>query len=85
LKFRYNARYKNIGSENEICAVTVVDGADDNRIAPDRNEISDVRVVAMKDLLNEVERGRADYTPWLILALEHLKRWGASLSLPCCK
>jgi isopentenyl-diphosphate delta-isomerase len=84
-KFRYNARYKNIGSENEICAVTVVDDVDDNRMVPDRNEISDVRAVAMQDLLDEVRGDRTDFTPWLILALEHMEKTGAPLSLPFCK
>jgi isopentenyl-diphosphate delta-isomerase len=84
-KFRYNVRYKNIGSENEICAVTVVDGVDDSRIAPDRNEISDVRTVAIQDLRNEVRANRTDFTPWLILALGYAEKPGQPLSLPFCK
>jgi isopentenyl-diphosphate delta-isomerase len=84
-KFRYKVRYENIGSENEICAVTVVDDVDDKRIAPDRNEISDVRAVAMQDLLNEVRACGGDFTPWLILALEYMEKLGQPLSLPFCK
>jgi isopentenyl-diphosphate delta-isomerase len=72
-KFRYNARYENFGSENEMCAVTVVRDVDERRIIPDRKEISDVRTVAVKDLLDEVRDGAEAYTPWLKLALEHDK------------
>jgi isopentenyl-diphosphate delta-isomerase len=84
-KFRYNVRYKNIGSENEICAVTVVRDVDDNRIAPDRKEISDVRAVAIQDLRNEVRAHESDFTPWLILAMGYMERPGAPLSVRCCK
>ena len=84
-KFRYHMRYKNVGSENEICAVTVVHGADEGRIAPDRSEISDVRAVTLQDLRNEVMACGADYTPWLKLALGHMEKMGPPLSQLCCK
>jgi isopentenyl-diphosphate delta-isomerase len=75
-KFRYNAQYKNIGSENEMCGVTIVRDIDKRRIMPDRREISAVRAVAVQDLMDEVRAGGKGYTPWLILALQHLERSG---------
>ena len=75
-KFRYHVRYGNIGSENEICAVTRVDMADTNGTLINNREISDVRFVAPQALLRELSRDRDSYTPWLLLTVEELKKKG---------
>ncbi|OGW39099.1 MAG: hypothetical protein A2010_12745 [Nitrospirae bacterium GWD2_57_9] len=71
-KFRYKAGYGAIGTEHEICAVTIVRGIGLDALAPDRNEISEVTTVDLKALIDEVRRDERAYTPWLILALEHI-------------
>jgi isopentenyl-diphosphate delta-isomerase len=78
-KFRYKVRYKDAGSENEICAVTVVSGADEKEIESDSNEISEVKAVGLEELREEVRTADDKYTPWLLLALEHMKKLDAAL------
>jgi isopentenyl-diphosphate delta-isomerase len=71
-KFRYRAEYGTIGTEYEICAVTIVRGVDPGSVIPDRNEISAVRSADLKALIQEIRSDGKSYTPWLILALEHI-------------
>lgn len=71
-KFRYKALYRNIGTEHEICAVTIVRGISADDIIPSRSEISAVRMADLKILIEEVRGTGREYTPWLILALEHI-------------
>ncbi len=78
-KFRYKARYKDAGSENEICAVTVVTGADEKEIEPDSNEISEIRTVGIEALMEDARTAGDRYTPWLLLALEQMKKLEAPL------
>jgi isopentenyl-diphosphate delta-isomerase len=75
-KFHYAARYKDIGSENEICAVTIVNGIDGERLFPNTDEISDIRYITMGKLIDGLVRNRDHYTPWLRLAAEHMKKEG---------
>jgi hypothetical protein len=35
--------------------------------------------------MNEIRTGEGDYTPWLILALEHAEELGIPLTGPCCR
>ncbi len=69
-KFRYKTGYKDKGSEHEICAVTAIRGVDFDRLSPNRNEISGVRVIDPKVLKEELKQNGNSYTPWLRLALE---------------
>jgi isopentenyl-diphosphate delta-isomerase len=73
-KFRYKVGYENVGTEHEICAVTVVRGVDINSIFPDNNEISEVRFIDPKVLIEEVRGKEHTFTPWLILAIEHMSK-----------
>ncbi len=84
-KFRYKVRYKDIGSENEICAVTIVNGVEDTLIMPDRSEISEVRAAGPEELMNAIRAREGDFTPWLILALEHMEKLDILLTAPCCE
>jgi isopentenyl-diphosphate delta-isomerase len=71
-KFRYRAEYRNIGTEQEICAVTIVRGVTADAFLPNRSEISAVRTADLKALIDEIRGDGKQYTPWLILALEHI-------------
>lgn len=77
-KFRYKVGYNGIGTEHEICAVTIVRSVDTNAMIYDRNEISDARLVALNSLMKEIREDGRLYTPWLVLALEHMN--GVSIS-----
>ena len=68
-KFRYHARYKDIGAEHEICAVTAVSGIDAETLTPDRDEISEIRTIRLNALMDEISKDSDSYTPWLVLAI----------------
>jgi isopentenyl-diphosphate delta-isomerase len=73
-KFRYHVRYKNIGSENEICGVTMVDDIDTVRMFLNNEEISAIKTIALPMLMEDVNKNKNLYTPWLILAIEYMKK-----------
>ncbi len=73
-KFHYQARYKNIGSENEICAVTMVNGIDAGSISVNNDEISAVKTIALESLMEDINKNEHKYTPWLIMAMGHVGR-----------
>jgi isopentenyl-diphosphate Delta-isomerase len=72
-KFHYKIGYKNIGTENEICAVLTTDGINGSGLHPDSAEISEIRTVGISELMDTIEREEQEYTPWLILAVKHLR------------
>lgn len=73
-KFRYFVRYKNIVSENEICAVTMVDGINTDKILPDSREISDIKFISKRALIDDFRKNKNKYTPWLILAIDDMNK-----------
>jgi len=79
-KFQYRAKYKDVGAENEICAVTMVDGVDIGTIFPNSAEIVSVRTITQQALTEDMTKNPGAYTPWLILALEHINEQGLIIS-----
>ena len=73
-KFHYKAEYRDIGTEHEICAVTMVNNVDFERILSDSNEISEVKSAGMRELIDDIHTNENKYTPWFILALDHMNR-----------
>lgn len=71
-KFHYKVRYGNIGTENEICAVMVVNGVDTDKIFLDSNEISEIEPINLHVLMDDFRKNKQIYTPWLILAIERM-------------
>lgn len=68
-KFQYKAKYKNIGSENEICDILV--GRYNGEIKPNPKEIGDYRWVSLDKLRRDISRNPNQYTPWLKIAFRH--------------
>ena len=71
-KIRYQTPYKNIGSENEICAAVIVKGID--RILPDREEISDFKFMNLKDIEEDLKKNPEIYAPWFLLIFKEFIR-----------
>jgi isopentenyl-diphosphate delta-isomerase len=71
-KFRYHVKYKNIGSENEICAVTMANNIDTDRILLNDSEISAVKTISFPLLMEDLKKNKHLYTPWLTLAVERI-------------
>lgn len=66
-KFQYQANFKNIGSENEICALLIGNYAAD--INPNLNEVSEYKWIDLAELKREIN-SQNDYSPWLKIAVE---------------
>lgn len=71
-KFRYYARYKNIGSENEICSVFLVRNIDYKHVFLNKNEVSEFRFDSIQKLKEEVYVNPHTFTPWFLIAF---KKW----------
>jgi isopentenyl-diphosphate delta-isomerase len=69
-KFRYKARYKNIGSENEICAVLI--GKSNATIIPNPEEISDYKWINLEELKKNINKNPEIYTPWFKMEIKEL-------------
>ena len=67
-KIRYQTPYKNIGSENEVCAAVAVKGI--NKIFPNKNEISDFRFMNLEDLKKDTKKTPEKYAPWFLLIFD---------------
>jgi len=71
-KFQYQVNYKNIGAENEICALLV--GQYDGVIKPNKKEIAAYKWVNIKEFKKDIIKNSKKYAPWLILALKLYER-----------
>lgn len=70
-KFRYQAAFKTLGSEHELCWVYV--GRCDQEPVVNQNEISDWRWVPPSDLEQELETHPERFTPWFKLEWARLQ------------
>jgi isopentenyldiphosphate isomerase len=71
-KFRYKAGYNGMGTEHEICAVTIVRGIETDSLVYDPDEISETKLVDVGALKEAINEERHSYTPWLVLAIKHM-------------
>jgi len=65
---RYQARYRDVGSENELCYVLVCDY--DGEVQPDPAEVEEFRWVLPEELLSAIAESPDEYAPWLAGSLE---------------
>lgn len=61
--FRYQAKYDEAGSENELCHVYL--GWTSNDVRANESEIESVRFITARELDAEFEQRPEQYTPWL--------------------
>ena len=67
-KFQYQAGYKDIGSENELCSVLV--GEYDGEVFPNKEETESVKWINFEELKKDVTEHPENYTPWFKIELE---------------
>ncbi len=67
-KFFYQARYKNIGSEREVCAVLI--GFYSGKIKPNKKEVSQTKWIGFSELLKRIKDKPEQFAPWLKISLE---------------
>ena len=72
--FQYFAQVGEGLVENELDHVFF--GYFDGAVTPVRDEVEEIRWTPMEDVIRDVARSPADYTPWLSLALRHLEHHG---------
>ncbi len=70
-KFQYQARYQNVGSENEVCSVYL--GVSDDEVRPNSHEIAAWRWIAAKDLEQEMRSDAESFTPWFTMEWERVR------------
>lgn len=68
-KFEYHVPYKNIGSENEICGTLIGILDDPSKIRLVEDEISAIKWVTIKELLEEIKNNPEVFCPWMLVAL----------------
>jgi isopentenyl-diphosphate delta-isomerase len=71
-KFQYQAFFKDIGSENELCSVLI--GKWNKTIHPNPDEIADWKYINLTDLDKDINKSPHLYTPWFKMEWEHIKK-----------
>ncbi len=69
-KFQYQAKYKNYGSESEVCSVFI--GKYDGLIYPNANEIKDLMLIPFEEVESEIARNSQYFTPWFKIEWEKI-------------
>lgn len=71
-KFQYQARFGEVGTENELCWVYV--GCSDERPNANVNEVSELRYVSPRGVDKEMNDNPDAFTPWFKLEWRRIRR-----------
>lgn len=71
-QFQYQAKFKNIGSENELCSVYV--GRSNDPITVNPTEIADWKFIPPEELDADVDANPDQYTPWFKMEWQQIRR-----------
>lgn len=71
-KFRYQASFKDVGSENEICHVFRANGFRSEEFTLNPDEVSEYRFSSIPRLRKAVEAAPGEFTPWFLIAFKKL-------------
>ena len=73
-KFEYHVPYKDVGSENEICAtlVGIING--DAQLQEVEGEIDGIKRMSAAELLIDIKSDPKPYCPWMLIALYYMDR-----------
>ena len=71
-KLRYEAKYKSIGVEKEICWVFF--GKYNRGIAPNPKEVAEIRWMPLKQLKRSIAQNPWRYTPWMKLQIKKFEK-----------
>lgn len=71
-KFRYNFKYKNIGSERELSYIFI--GKYDGRVRPNKKEVYDFKWANLEDLKKEIKKNPDNFTPWFKKEIKELAK-----------
>ena len=78
-KFEYHVPYRDVGSENEICATLmgVIDKS--TELKEIEGEIDEIKWISAKELVAELKKNPQIYCPWMLIALELLEKSNKSM------
>ncbi len=71
-KFQYQASFKGIGSENELCSVYM--GKTDVAIAANPEEIARWRYIDLEELDRDIKAYPGKYTPWFKMEWQRIRK-----------
>lgn len=71
-KFQYQARYKNAGSEREMCSVYF--GKSNGTVLTDHTEIAEWQYLDLEKVNKELQANPNLYTPWFKMEWETIQR-----------
>lgn len=71
-KFQYRTKYKNIGSEYELCALLI--GRYNGKVKPNKKEVADYKWIGLEQLKKDILKKPKEYAPWLEIALRRFKK-----------
>jgi isopentenyl-diphosphate Delta-isomerase len=61
-KFQYQARFRDMGSENELCSVFI--GKSNGAVRANKSEVAEWKYIALPDLNVDLSENSGEYTPW---------------------
>jgi isopentenyl-diphosphate Delta-isomerase len=70
-KFQYQAAFKDVGSENELCSVFI--GKSDGQVQVNKNEIAEWKYLKAENLDTELTENPGSYTPWFKMEWARLR------------
>lgn len=70
-RFQYRARYENVGSENELCAV-FIGYSDGETMKFDPSEVAAFKWISIENLITEMEETPEKFTPWFKMEMKEL-------------
>lgn len=71
-KFQYLAKYKDIGSEREVCSVFA--GKSNNEVSANQNEIDEWKYIDIPELEREMDKNGDRFSPWLKMEWQQIKK-----------
>ncbi len=71
-KFRYQAKFGDIGSEHELCSVYV--GKSNDPVTVNPNEIAEWEFMDIEELEREMKEHPRQFTPWFKMEWERMRR-----------
>ncbi len=68
-KFEYHVPYKDIGSENEICATLLGIVEKSSKLNLVKEEIDETKWITADELIQDIQKHPKIYCPWMLIAL----------------
>jgi len=68
-KFEYHVPYKDVGSENEICATLLGIVEKSSKFNLVKDEIAEIKWITADELIEDLQKNPEIYCPWMLIAI----------------